>query len=113
MNLMSIDFFQFDNLVKNRVPFILISYGIDFKNYEKGLYQNHIEKHLIVLEPMKTQEYVESQNLLKEQSIVLVDQDGRISEKWAETLDGLGYKNVFFIRGGFENLQKQKARDIS
>lgn len=110
-SLMGLGFYQFDNLIKNRVPFVLISYGVDFKNFDIGLFQNHLEKHLVLMEPQETFDYVKKQNFPLEQSFIVICDDGKISQKNALKLEKLGYKNVFFINGGYQNLLKE--RDLS
>ncbi len=105
---MGLGFFQFDNLLKNRVPFVLISYGVDFKNFTTGIFQNHLERHIVNLDPKETISYFEKQNFSKEQSLVLVCPSGDVSRKMAIKLEKSGYKNVYFITGGHASLLSEK-----
>lgn len=107
-SLMGIGFFQFDNLIKNRVPFLLLSYGVEFKNFTNGIFQTHLEKHLVSLEKNETMSYLEKQKINKEQSMILICTDGTDSKKMADKLESAGYKNVYFINGGFNQLLKEK-----
>ena len=107
-SLMGIGFYQFDNLIKNRVPFVLISYGVDFKNFDTGIFQNHLEKQLVLIEPKEIFDYVKKQKFSLEQSFILICTDGKLSQKNALKLEKMGYKNVFFINGGYQNLLKER-----
>lgn len=106
---MGISYYQFNNLLKNRVPFVLISYEVDFKNFDIGIFQAHLEKHLVRSTPNETLSYLKSQNLPLEQSIVLACPEGKTSEKMAQKLEKAGYKNVYFLSGGYEKILDEKT----
>ncbi len=107
-SLSEISFFQFDNLIKNRVPFLLINYGVSLKNFSEGIFQAHIDKHMVNLKPEETVSYVKEKNIPQEQSMILICANGKASEKQAQVLESMGYKNVYFISGGFEKLSEEK-----
>ncbi len=106
---MGIGYYQFNNLIKNRVPFVLLNYGVDFKNFEKGIFQAHLEKHLVITTPEETLNYLKAQNFPLEQSIILACPEGKMSEKIAQKLEKAGYKNVYFLSGGYQNILKEKS----
>ncbi len=111
-SLMGLGFFQFDNLLKNRVPFVLLSYGVDFVGFDQGIFQKHLEKNLVLIEPKETFSYIETQKFVKEQSMVLVCTSGEVSQKFAKKLEASGYKNVFFVTGGYKTLIEEKNNNL-
>lgn len=103
---MPIGYFQFENLIRTRVPFVLISWGFDFKEWFRGLEKMHVEQVLRRVDqlPMLLPEL--QQNL--EQPIVFVCHDGKQSKAQMEKFESLGFKNVFYVIGGWEAMDAER-----
>lgn len=111
MNLNEISFFQFDNLVRNRIPFLLINLTSQLPQiYSQGLYQ----QHLVSLELRTTSENVLMQLTEKKhpkhEALLVVCESGSRSQSLVETLEREGYMNVFFVKGGLQALLADASR---
>jgi rhodanese-related sulfurtransferase len=110
----SIGFFQFDNLVQGRVPFVLFSFGIKVSDDYQYLEKKHLEGVTHILSSSSTPHEVLQKalelNLNKEHPIVALCQDGQISALAVTALEAANFKNCYFLNGGYIDLQKQKAK---
>lgn len=101
-----IGFFQFDNLVRNRVPFHLISIHCDFEKFYKSVDLTHIQNYEIQLnfDPSLDQvlEIFEKKHIRQETPMVFVCGDGKLSKRWSEVMSDLGYTNVYFLENGVQ-----------
>lgn len=104
---MPIGLFQFENLIFTHVPFILFAWNFDFAGWFKGLEQMHLQQvlrrgdQLLMLLP-------ELQRDLN-QPIVLVCENGLESKAQAEKLEAMGFKNVFYVIGGWKKMSEERA----
>lgn len=104
-----IGFFQLDNLVRNRIPFVLLSLGVDFaKFYDEIVYQNHLFSQTISTTRESILKDLSSRNIPSESAVVLVCPQGDVSVRLMSTLEKHGYSNVFLIRNGFQGLLKDR-----
>jgi rhodanese-related sulfurtransferase len=104
-----IGYFQFDNLVQNRVPFVLLSFDIDFSAfYSLTVPQRHLESQLISSSKDKAIEVLKSKSIAPETPIVLVCSQGKVSGRVASLLEKKGFTNVFLVQGGYEALMKDR-----
>jgi rhodanese-related sulfurtransferase len=90
-----IGFYQFDNLVRNRIPFFLINLGQDLSHW----YESIFKQHLLVLM---------NEKIPKDFPIVLLCQNGKESQKTYEGLIRKGYTNVYLIDGGIQQMMTEK-----
>ena len=108
-------FFQFDNLVRNRVPFYLLRSNIDVESLygkmefmEKQHLRNYgielSEFSVAVVEPLLKERHAQ-----KDSPLVVLDADGISAAKLASALASAGYLNVYYVLGGFAGLQVEKA----
>lgn len=108
----SIGFFQFDNLVKGRVPFLFVNLNIDTKALYPHIYKMHLERMLLnipdrnieVMEPAEIVSIIQDQKLPAHQAIVILCDNGERSEQIARALEAANYVNVFVIAGGWQKL---------
>lgn len=108
-----IGFFQFDNLVRNRVPFYLLRSQIDVESAFGVMEKLHLRQFSIFLEPFSL---VSAEAALKERQarledpvVVLCDQ-GDESLRLAQALADQGHLNVYYISGGWQAfLSEMKA----
>jgi rhodanese-related sulfurtransferase len=107
-----IGFFQFDNLVRNRIPFALVvDNGIDFSpTYSGGELQ--IIKNLILplefnVSVLEILTKLQARPYQTSDPIVFVCQSGEKSKKWASELEQKGFMNSYFLKGGFEEFLRE------
>ena len=103
-----IGYFQFENLILNRVPFTLVSWGEKFENW----FQGHADQHLkasLQLFPAESsvgelKKQLESLQQAKDGPVVLVSPHEDLSLRAREILVKRGFSNVFVIQGGVSGL---------
>jgi rhodanese-related sulfurtransferase len=101
-----IGFFQFDNLIRNRIPFVILNLGVELKGlYKIPLYQNHMENLSISATKATAVAELEKKNLPKHEAVLVVCPTGVDSSQVVDDLEKAGYTNVFFIKNGFESLK--------
>ncbi len=109
---MEIGFFQFDNLVRARVPFRLFL----FEDFDFSFYQGPDQKHLTSvttqIQNKKSDQIIFEEILEMELShetpIVLICRNGLNSGLVAEMLAEEGYLNLFFVEGGYQQLIRRQ-----
>lgn len=119
--------FQFENLIQNRIPFLLVHFGQDLK----GIFQPH-HLSLSLARQMNVQNHFKPQNWLsrtvlkkkfakkdldtffnqlknevadQNQAIVLLCETGDKSEALLKELLKKNYINTFFVEGGLQRLK--------
>ncbi len=111
-----IGFFQFDNLVRAQIPFLLVHPGLDFSGCCHARDLSHIQKVSLVFDFEMQSELTAVTRILAEVSqrklpdhypIVVVCQTGTLSQAIAEELDSKGLINSFYILGGIKGLQAE------
>lgn len=106
-----IGFFQFDNLIRNRIPFVLLNLGVDLKGiYDMPLYQNHLESLSILVTAESAPQALESRQHPQHEAIVIICPSGQQSENLIDQLEALGYLNVFYVKGGRQSLGTDASR---
>ncbi len=104
---MPISYFQFENLIRSRVPFVLFSWGFEFKGWFKNIEQMHLEQVLRRADQIALLLPELQKNL--EQPIVLVCRDGKESKAQMEKLEAVGFKNVYFVLGGYSEMENDRS----
>lgn len=99
-------FFQFENLIRNRVPFTLITWDCDFSNWYSGVEKMHLEK--VSRAGEKLAHILSELERDPTQPIVLVCKNGDTSAKAAADLQRQGFKNVFVVAGGYHEMERQR-----
>jgi rhodanese-related sulfurtransferase len=97
-----VGFFQLTNLVKNKVPFLLASFGPLEKSNIGPL--NQILEKAVSFEPLNASEQIIGKHPDKGSPIVLLCSNGKASAKLAKELSEKGYLNVFVVNNGLEGL---------
>ena len=110
-DLTRIGFFQFDNLIQNRVPFALLNEPIDFSDLYGPVERIHLERWSIEVSfedsPEQAIRKLEERRLPREIPVVLLSRSGDRGESWIEKLEALGFKNCCFVTGGWDHLIKE------
>jgi len=103
-----IGFFQFDNLVKNRVPFCLFLMGVECSLLYKGQELDHIERYGLKTDlsfsAQSAKSELEAKKYRPMDPVVFVCSDGKLSKVVADELGAFGFMNCFFVEGGFRQL---------
>lgn len=131
LELHQIGHFQFENLIQNRIPFLLLHFGQDLKE----IFQPH---HLAlaqatridVREKLKPspalkkfifrQEFessslqgliseLQGQGYSKDHAVVVLCEKGDSSESLVKAFLESGFQNCFYVLGGFEQLKQEAA----
>lgn len=104
----SIGFFQFDNLVRGRVGFVFVNFGIDTNAVYPHVYKMHLEQKLLQLPEGDLTTATDDQIISalsqhpKETAVIVLDQNGTHAEKLAEMLESAGFHNAFYVKGGWD-----------
>ncbi|QDK36528.1 rhodanese-like domain-containing protein [Bdellovibrio sp. NC01] len=106
-----IGYFQFDNLVRGRVPFMLINLGVDLSVWYKSVEAMHIAAVTVEVENEDYVGAIKAKKLPPHFAIVVLDQDGSRSKKIADELEAAGFLNAHYVRGGFIGIQKEKNEE--
>ncbi|MFZ3228810.1 MAG: rhodanese-like domain-containing protein [Pseudobdellovibrio sp.] len=105
-----IGFFQFENLVKNRIPFLFLNLTKeDLSLWHTSLYKTHLENNqkFVTFETI-TNDYLNA-NLSKDTAIVLMCTDGTNSLEIASEFGKNSYTNVYVIDGGYQQLMTERS----
>lgn len=103
-------FFQFDNLVRNKIPFLLLTLQIDLQPYFGVLERLHLKNYSILMEEFtwkQVEQVLQEKQVSKHQPIVVFCEDGKKSEILAQNLSKQDYLNVYFFSGGFSAFKKE------
>lgn len=102
-----LDFFQLDNLIRNRIPFCFFNYGTPLKNHYQLLEKMHLNTWLI---DISNHDEIENQilerNLPRHSGVIIICHDGTNSRQSQEKLLHKGFSNVYIISGGYNELKK-------
>lgn len=105
LHIHEIGFFQLDNLVKNRIPFTMLCFDTNLDNfYNLSIYQSHLQNQMLSTSLEQLESDLTTKKLNTESALVILCEDGQISQKAIEKIQSLGYMNVYFISGGKKQL---------
>jgi len=103
----SIGFFQFDNLIRNRVPFCLLNFSDSQTSLYTSIYKLHLENWESLVNLENYQQVLAEKNLPKDFAIVTLCLDGSLSAQARDVLLSLGYGNVYWCEGGTKDWPKK------
>lgn len=107
-----LSFFQFDNLVKNRVPFCLLNFSEPVAGLYTGLYKMHLENIETACSPADYKTVLEEKKLPKDFPIILLCKEGKTSAQIQADLEKQGFGNVFSFQGGVDQMRQVKAPTV-
>jgi rhodanese-related sulfurtransferase len=102
-----IGFFQFDNLVRGRVPFLLLRPEMDVESAYGVMERMHLRNFSLVIDKLElpqAESALAERKARKEDPVVVLDQTGDQSKKLANALAEAGHLNVYFVLGGWEEI---------
>lgn len=108
-----IGYYQLDNLIRGRIPCLLLMIGVDLKSWYGPLEKMHLNTWAIDFETDCDIETVflkiEERQAPKDFGVVVLCKDGDHSKHLLELLIQKGHTNTYWIEGGFTALEKEKA----
>ncbi len=111
LNLNEIGDFQFENLIKNRIPFVLINLTPSLPVlFAQSFYQKHVESIEIRTQESEVLEKLKEKNHPSHEAILIICENGERSQSQVTQLESNGYLNVFFIAGGMNTLATNAMR---
>lgn len=106
-----IGYFQFDNLIRNQIPFVLLNLGVDLKGFYKlSHHQNHLEKLSVNTTPDQALQLLKNRNHPTHEAILIICEKGAQAPALVDALESAGYSNVFYVKGGIEALNTDASR---
>ena len=104
----SIGFFQFDNLLQSRTPFLLLLLDeIDLKPNYNSLVHMHLDIISSYCSSEKALGVVQEKNLPNHYAIIVLDLNGKKSPLVAKSLESAGFINVYYVKNGFTAFSKE------
>ncbi|WP_413289927.1 rhodanese-like domain-containing protein [Bdellovibrio sp. HCB337] len=111
----SIGYFQFDNLVKGRVGFVFLNFGVETHSVYPHIFKMHLESRQLQL-PEGDLKTASMQDILlamshhpKETAVIVLCQNGAKSAEVAQALEEAGFINTYFIKGGWDQVLEERA----
>ena len=104
-----ISYFQFDNLVKNRVPFTLLNLGPSLLPLYSSVYKSHLENQEVMTSETQFEQTLIDRQIPKDGALVLICEDGRKTSKIFAELEKKAFTNVYLVDGGYQQLMTERS----
>lgn len=109
MELNSIGYFQFENLLQGRIPLVLVLLDdIDLKPWYNSMVQMYLENVTIKCSVENALESVRAKKLPPHFAVIILDNDGKRSQKVAQDIEAAGFINTYYVKDGFQGLQAER-----
>lgn len=103
-----IGFYQFDNLVQGRIPFMFLNLSKDVSSWYNSIQKIHVETYQVCLKEADIEQELASRQIPLDFAILVLCDDGQKSEKIAQNLHKKGYTNVYMIDGGYQQMMTDR-----
>lgn len=100
--------FQFDNLIKNRVNFLIVNIDVNVAELYEGIEKSHIEKSSLHANQGEALQKILQNPMPKHNGITVICKDGKISQHIANELEKNNYTNVFVVKNGLNGLKNKE-----
>lgn len=111
MDLTTLDYFQFENLVCNRVPFFIVHEGIDFSELYNSVEVGTIQRTQLVVSfkegPSQVLAALEMQKVPKDWPVLILTQSGDAAQDWVLAFEKAGYRNTYYVKGGWHEIKSK------
>lgn len=97
MDLLAIGVFQFENLVRNRIPFLLLNQGVPLEGKFAAHLQQQMESQMKAVAPDEDFANHIPAEYPKHGAIIAVSHDPAKAKAGAELLFKRGYENVYYL----------------
>ena len=108
MHYNQINFYQLDNLINNRVPFMFYNMSSSLADWYISVNRMHVASHEQLLKPEDVISDVGQKKVPKDYAIVLLCNDGSASIKLSSELEKLAYTNVYVVNGGYQQIVTER-----
>lgn len=109
---MPLGYFQFDNLLKNRVRFFILSWvdlaPLNYKLMEKHHLDSVTTRIDEIGDFVALKSRIQEMGLEAAAPILLIDENGVRSKDWAAQLEAEGFLNVYWALGGLTELVNER-----
>lgn len=112
VDIAQIGFFQFDNLIRGRIPFLLINLGVDLGPWYNSVEGLHLANCTLACTVDNYLQQIQSKNLPVHYAIIVIDHDGTQAKSIASQLESMGFINAHYIRGGVKGLEEEKKQGV-
>lgn len=99
--------FQFENLVQNRVPFVLVNLGTDLAGLFLSIYQMHLDAMSVAADPGTAVQIAATRAPSKETPILIICGNGERSAAVVDLFEAQGYTNAYYFKGGIGALRSE------
>ncbi len=103
-----IGFFQLDNLINNRVPFLFFNMSESISGWYTSVSKMHLDTYQMLTTEAEITNLLSEKKAPKDHAIVLLCKDGRDSVKICSQLEKSGYTNVYVIDGGYQQIVTER-----
>ncbi len=104
MSFNKIGYYQLNNLIENRVPFMFFNFGTDIAPWYSSIQKMHVEAWQVMTTESQLQQELDDRKIPKDFALLLLCPDGKQSERIANSLEKKGYTNVYLIDGGYQQM---------
>lgn len=104
MSFNKIGYYQLNNLIENRVPFMFFNFGTDIAPWYSSIQKMHVEAWQVMTTESQIQQELDERKIPKDFALLLLCPDGKQSERIANSLEKKGYTNVYLIDGGYQQM---------
>lgn len=105
-----IGFFQLDNLINNRVPFLFYNMSESIAPWYTSVSKMHVENYEKLMPVSEIKAHIESQKAPKDYAIVLLCNDGKQSLEIYNQLAAAAYTNVYVVNGGYQQIVTERQQ---
>ncbi len=111
MEFNSIGYFQFDNLLQTRTPFLLVLLEqVEISHWYSSLVKMHLQNISIQCTVENALTSVQERNLPPHFAVVVLDKDANLAPGVVASLEAAGFLNAFFVKDGFLGLLKERQQ---
>ena len=110
MDISQLGFFQFNNLIKGRIPMVLVNLGVDLKSSYGAVEAMHLDNCQIMGTTAEIVENVVNRKLPSHYPIVLIDQNGTQYAPVVQALEAKGFNNVYTVKDGLSGIEKERMQ---
>ena len=105
-----IGYYQLDNLINNRVPFLFFNMAESLIPWYSSLNKRHLETYEVVTAENEALSILEAKSVSLDQAIVVLCQDGKASLRVYNQLIKKSYTNVYVVDGGYQQIVTEREQ---
>ena len=105
-----IGFFQLDNLISNRVPFMFYNMSSSLADWYNSVNRLHVQNYEKLVKESDVINDLTQNKVPKDYAIVLLCPDGHTSLKLYAELEKLAYTNVYVVNGGYQHIVTERSQ---